>query len=259
MCIVTINRCGGRFGNKIMQLVIAAHYAFMFNKAKLLKYDPAYLRRNRHLRFLLKTSFENKEESACQCNNELVWKCKKTKTNNHFFYHQGSHIPEPILSELKYVFQKYIKSNIKPIYFTNNFTKNVIHIRGGDVAGRIGGKYGRKPSEYYDLLVNIFEHNVTIVYESIHPSITYLKNKYKGFPDVIFQSTTFEKDFATLVCCENLGLSVGTFGISSYFFSNTIKKIYAHDFRYILCERKTEPKYYGDLTEFIDIKNVTKK
>ena len=84
-----------------------------------------------------------------------------------------------------------------------------------------------RPNKYYDNIIDILK-SCTIVYESNNQNILYLKQKYGNNPNIKFQSSTALNDFNTLVNCETLVMSVGTYSVAAYLLSDSIKTIYCY-------------------------------
>jgi len=221
MCIIYINK-SGRFGNNIQQLIIAYHFAFIENNCKEIIFN--------NVNFLKTNKICNHNSNHCKCDKQLYYKCKQSGVTNMFYYPKGCHKPDVTLYDYKNIIQKYIKPYIKDeLYIKNVYNKNVIHIRSGDVSQitDINCNYCMRPNKYYDNIISILE-SCTIVYESNNQNILYLKQKYSNNQNIKFQSSGMVNDFNTLVNCETLVMSVGTYSVAAYLLSNSIKTIYCY-------------------------------
>lgn len=219
MCITILEKYKGRFGNNILQIVCGCHYAFVLNNCKQL--------------IIPKDTFEKKiftssnilsNECGCLCDNVI---------SVQRFQNFGDYIQKHKLTlyDMKQLLQKYLKPiiNRKELDMSKTF-ENVIHIRSGDVANIKHGIYAMKPNSYYDSILSKMSGRVLVVCEDYNnDNVNYLMSK----DNVDIQSSGKWSDFATLVNSKNLGLSVGTFGITAYLMSNTIKTIYMSNDKYL--------------------------
>lgn len=89
----------------------------------------------------------------------------------------------------------------------------VVHIRSGDTAKTDHSMYQPQPLEYYTELIGSQKElkHVCIVYEDDKiPVVNQLRKVYEG-TDIVWQSSTTEKDLNTIIRAETLITSPGTF------------------------------------------------
>lgn len=107
----------------------------------------------------------------------------------------------------------------------------VVHIRSGDTVNTDHSMYQPQPLEYYTELIESQKElkNVCIVYEDDRiPVVNMLRKRYDG-TDIVWQSSTLEKDLNTIIRAENLITSPGTFSAwVPYMLSETLKTMHIY-------------------------------
>lgn len=110
----------------------------------------------------------------------------------------------------------------------------VVHIRSGDTVNTSHTMYQPQPLEYYTKLIDLQKDlkNVCIVYEDDKMPVVNLLRKRYSDTDIVWQSSTVEKDLNTLIRAETLITSPGTFSAwVPYMLSETIKTMYIYNKR----------------------------
>jgi len=216
MCIVKISRWNNRTGNHLVALLNTIEHSFNRNNFYKLEIPE-------HKLFTLKSNLNLSNKEIC--------KCDKIHDFTHII---NPNIHNPLsLDELKIIFNKYIKYNDKYLNFDiseNDISENDIgiHIRSGDIF--IGknpqGYYVQPPLNYYtEIINNNLKKSIIIVFENTNnPIINKLKEIYKDYHNIKFQSSNLEYDIFTLSKCKILVWGTGSFCIIPYCLSNTIKK-----------------------------------
>ena len=106
----------------------------------------------------------------------------------------------------------------------------VFHIRSGDVFDKGTDnpvQYAPNPLYFYDQLIGMYDKALVVTEPDSHNPIV---EELKKNPKVTVQSTTVERDFATLMAATNLANSgVGTFGIAAALCSSNIKHFFCTD------------------------------
>jgi hypothetical protein len=211
MCKVCITNWSGRYGNNIMQIAHACKYAFEDNNACILTF-PSHIN-------LKSNEIKSTSQYPCECN-KIIEKV--------FFYGSGMNW----IGRRKMI-QKYVL-NILPddlLKYTDTIQYDCcVHLRSGDTVGVKKLQYMQLKTEYYfNAIDNVLKDNLTvnIVYEDKKLDTFFLlEERYKINPLVTFSSSTNMKDINTLIRCEHLILSVGTYGMMAYCMSKHIKHIY---------------------------------
>ena len=211
MCIVKISRWNNRTGNHLVSLLNTIEHSFNRNNFYKLEIPE-------HNFFSLKSNENLSNKEICKCN------------KIHDFTHNiNPNIHNPLsLDELKFIFNKYVKYNEK--YLNLDISENDIgiHIRSGDIKKKKNpqGYYVQPPLNYYtEIINNNLNRSIIIVFENTNnPIINKLKDIYKDYTNIKFQSSTLELDIYTLSKCKILVWGTGSFCIIPYCLSNSIKK-----------------------------------
>jgi hypothetical protein len=195
-----------------MQLAHACKYAFEDNNASVLTFPPQVN--------LKSNEIKNSNQDACECD--------KIIKQEVFF--SGSDINW--IGRRKMV-QKYVLDILPDdiLKDTNTIQYDCcVHLRSGDSINCSHPPYKQLKTEYYFKAIDhVLKDKLTvnIVYEDTKlKTFSLLKERYKTNPLVTFSSLTNMKDINTLIRCEHLILSVGTFGMMPYCMSKHIKHIY---------------------------------
>lgn len=126
------------------------------------------------------------------------------------------------LNKYKNIFNKHI--DMKKTKKTKKYDI-CIHIRGGDIFNKpCNPYYTPLPLTFYQKYIGLNkDKSICVVYEdNKNPSINILKKQY---PCVVFQSSDLLTDIFTLANCEIMILSTGTFFLTSFCISKTVKKV----------------------------------
>tara|TARA_Y100000816_G_C25962269_1_gene502130 strand:- start:125 stop:841 length:717 start_codon:yes stop_codon:yes gene_type:complete len=216
MCVTFIDKYKGRFGNNIFQIVCACHFAFVKNNCKEIRIPKETFEKKI---FTDDVVLYNNSNDTCYCENKLHY--KNNRFNDFDDYIKNNNLT---LYDIKQLIKKHLVVNRRELTKCSANNENVIHIRSGDVSNVTSGQYARRSNTYYDELIKQFGSNTLIVCEDYKsPSIQYLQ---KTYPSLRFQSIGKWEDLSTLVNSQNMGLSVGTFGLTAYLLSDKIKTIY---------------------------------
>ena len=216
-----MNVAGGWYGRTCNNIITVSNAIHVNNKlskkCKRIQWPPhRYLKQQ----FLL-------IKDGCPCDNvitvrnsDMYW-CNNLTMNDR----------RGVCKEYKHDFIKAdILDNLKDVSYPC-----VVHIRSGDVAYTDHKMYQPQPLEYYTNLINLQKtlKNVCIVYEDDKiPVVNMLKEMYRD-TDIVWQSSTLEKDLNTLIRAETLITSPGTFSAwVPYMLSETLKTMHVYKQRY---------------------------
>lgn len=220
MCVMNI--VGGWYGrtcNNIITISNAIHVGKQYKRIQWPSHK--YLKSN----FLL-----NKDGCPCEKvihvrNSDMYWCYRTFKTN-------------VTMNNRRDICKQYKNDFIKADILANLEVVSypcVVHIRSGDVANTDHRMYQPQPLEYYTKLIDLQKElkNVCIVYEDDKiPVVNLLREKYRD-TDIVWQSSTLEKDLNTLIRAETLITSPGTFSAwVPYMLSETMKTMYIYSERY---------------------------
>jgi len=197
----------------MIQLAYACKYAFEDNNASLLTFP-------RHIN-LKSNEIKNSNQDACECD--------KIIKQAVFFNHIESGMDW--IGRRKMI-QTYVLNILPDDLLKDTDTIQYdccVHLRSGDSIGIQKPPYMPLKTEYYfNAIDNVLKDNLTvnIVYEDTKlKTFSLLAERYKTNPLVTFSSSTNMKDMNTLIRCEHLILSVGTYGMMAYCMSKHIKHI----------------------------------
>lgn len=217
MCKVAIKNWYGRFGNNLFQIANACHFAFYEKKAKVVEFPN---------HFHLKNNIINNVNDCCLCENYLL-----LDDNNFFFNFEHVSLYDRkkiLLNNVLNLLNSEITQNSDTINY-----ENVIHIRSGDVSNEINWEnYRKKSFIFYKNAIEYFisqNKNVLIVYEDKNiKEFNQIYNQYNG-SNVIFQSSSLEKDLNSIIRNKSFVQSRGTFGILGYCLSSTNKNLFVSE------------------------------
>ena len=205
MLLITI--WNGRFGNNIMQIIRAIHYAKINFHSEINFPDNKYLRE--------KKLYINIEKA----NEKIII--------NDFFNLNKLGLEDPSPELMK----KYFIEFIKPMLCVNtretlNNTLH-IHIRSGDTFNNNPHrKYLPPPLIYYKTIIESHDwDDVKVIFEdNINPCVNALKKL--NYKNVEFISDSLQKDLHILGSSKNLVVGPGTFGLLAYFLSEELESLY---------------------------------
>lgn len=218
MCRVVIRRWGGRFGNNIMQIAHACEFAFRKNSCHSISFPN-------HPNLTSTTIQNNSNTTTCQCENTLY----SPSNENEFFYLNSNWVKR------REMIQTYILPIIDKRITNNNETKLFdccVHIRSGDVKSATSGNYAKLALGYYTTIIDSMltrSNKVHIIFEdSFIDVFKPLTDRYASTKNVSYTSrTSLEEALNTLMRCNVLVTSVGTFSMTAMCMSKTIRTLYA--------------------------------
>lgn len=203
--MLRINNWTGRFGNNVLQIIRALHYA---------------INNNHYIVLFPKHRLFNSQKIIIDLN-----KINKITIVDSFFNLKNFFLNDPSPYEMKKIFQTYIYPLLVISLEENNDYLNTlfIHIRGGDIFSSCPhSTYVQPPLVYYTSVINSYENVAVISEDKKNPCVNeLLKNN-----NVVFHSNTLEKDIQLLCSASNLMIGFGTFGFLIYLMSSKLKNIY---------------------------------
>ena len=220
MCVSSICTWNNRLGNHLITILNVLHYTYHYKFTKSIIFPN-------HPYFTINIPDINKSSQCiCHCDN-IIDLTRRINPCSDFFCIS--------ITQMKYLYDKYISyklyNNIKKVSYNI-----AMHIRSGDIFGNnIHWEYVQPPFDYYlQGIINNPNKSIVIVYETIknhptwkNPIIDKLKEyvNNNNLKNVTFQSSSLNDDLHTLMCCEYLFTSYGTFCLVPYFVSPHIKKL----------------------------------
>lgn len=217
MCRAIINEWGGRFGNNLQELANCCKYAFEDHDLYSISF-PAHI-------YIKNTTLINPStKDLCKCD-------RVVKT--HGFFYEDDEFRKLTWNEKRRIVKKYLLPVISEKIMEGADTQLYdccLHIRSGDVKSVTTGHYAKLPLDYY--VSNIEEvlskgQTVFICFEDLNIDVFKPLFELYGHHPFVFISydNVLEKDMNTLMRCNRLITSVGSFSMAAVCLSKTIETV----------------------------------
>ena len=211
--MIRVSHWYGRLGNNIQQCAVACMAAD-----------------------ILKSTFTQDLEHGIIEKHQTTFGQGTGELSSKWFYWEGAYketsIPTGyIYKNMRRYCQTYVEPNLQiPKVDPIGDDTIVIHIRSGDVFDQGTSnpvQYAPNPFYFYDQLIGIYNKALVVTEPDSHNPIV---EELRKNPKVTVQSTTVERDFATLMAATHLANSgVGTFGIAAALCSSNVKHFFCTD------------------------------
>lgn len=158
---------------------------------------------------------------------------------NRFFFYSATDgneqdVPldyELLCDEIQQVAREYVTPKLKiPVVAPFESDTLVIHLRGGDIlSDKAKGNlnYVQNPLSFYRKLVPQFRKTIVVAEPGGENPV---QHALESIGSVTIQSSSVEKDFATLMAAKNIATSgVGTFAVAAALCSTNLKNFYFSD------------------------------
>ena len=247
MCIVKIKSWYGRNANNFMQIAHACEYAFEQHRACKILIPP-------HKLLNSTTIFNPHEDEQCNCDKTIHY-------GSDVFFFEANNIKNVLgnWALRKKMLNKYalnlINSNIIQ-HRDEKISDCVVHIRSGDVHNTTKGGYKKQPLSYYTTCIDMMlkdNKNILVVHEDKKIDVFQkLFDKYSENNLVKFKSSNVIDDLNSMMRCEHIITSVGTFGMMAYCLSTTIKHVYVSQERVDKFDLNDDDDVTLHIVEFVD-------
>lgn len=203
MCILELKNWYGQTGNNVLCAIFCIYHCKENNikNIKIASHPIIKLKKNIIV------------ENGCECS-------KKIYDEVSFYYH---YLGKLTMGTMKKISDEFISFDLPSIKI---FSDIAIHIRSGDIMTQKPHPYYIQPPLIYykNIIDKNKDKNIVIVSEDEkNPVIKKIKSF--NYNNVSFQTSDIKKDIITLAKCNSLVTSNGTFWLTAFLFSNSIKKV----------------------------------